>query len=87
MTLEYMGEAHESPTVLMRGRLEGWGWKRQREIPRCDAVSTDCGGGNQEPKTCSEAGKGDRVTLGLPQGRSFHSDPMRLNFDSGPPEL
>ena len=30
MTLDYMGKAHESPTVLMRGRLEGWGWKRQR---------------------------------------------------------
>lgn len=22
MTLEYLGEAHETPTVLMRGRLE-----------------------------------------------------------------
>ena len=31
MTLEYLGEAHETPTVLMRGRLEGWGWKRQRD--------------------------------------------------------
>lgn len=59
MTLEYMGEAHESPTVLMRGRLEGWGWKRQKEILRRDAVSTDCGGGNQEPKACSEARKAE----------------------------
>lgn len=72
MTLEYLGEAHETPTVLMRGRLEGWGWKRQREIPRCDAVSIDGGGENHEPRTSSK-GQKRRVS----PCQQFHSNPMR----------